>query len=196
MAEIGIYGGSFNPIHTGHIQLAQYILHHTDMDEVWFMVSPNNPLKQGSELVEQSKRLRWVEASLDGYDGLLASDFEFSLPQPSYTIRTLQSLQEVYPNHHFTLIIGADNLSLFKRWKDWDTILRDYAITVYPREGIEIEPLQAEYPTVTFLPQAPLYPISSTEIRQQLRKGGDMEQWIPPCIYADVRNTFCAPRKC
>ncbi len=190
MAQIGIYGGSFNPIHTGHIRLAEYILQATSLDEIRFMVSPNNPLKSGKELIGQATRFQWVETALQEYKGLTASDFEFTLPLPSYTINTLQALQKTYPQHRFSLIIGADNLAIFRKWKDWETILKDYALIVYPRKGEDTEQLQREYSAATFLPDAPLFPISSTEIRQGLMEGRDMRQWIPPSIYKEVRTAY------
>ena len=190
MVQTGIYGGSFNPIHTGHIQLAEYILQATSLEEVWFIVSPNNPLKSEKELIGQATRFQWVKTALQGHKGLIASDFEFTLPTPSYTINTLQALQRTYPEHRFSLIIGADNLAIFRKWKDWETILKDYALIVYPRKGEETEQLQRESPAVTFLPDAPLHPISSTEIRQGIRQGKDMQEWIPQSIYSEVKKAY------
>ena len=154
------------------------------------MVSPNNPLKSEKELIGQATRFQWVKTALQGHEGLIASDFEFTLPTPSYTINTLQALQRTYPEHRFSLIIGADNLAIFRKWKDWETILKDYALIVYPRKGEDTEQLQREYPTATFLPNAPLYPISSTEIRQGIKQGKDMQEWIPQPIYDKVRKAY------
>lgn len=190
MANIGIYGGSFNPIHTGHIHLAEWIVCHTPLDQIWLMISPNNPLKDKHSLIDQNKRLQWAETALKGHNDIRVSNFEFTLPQPSYTVQTLQALQQAYPQHTFSLIIGEDNLALFQQWKNWQTILHDYPLFVYPRKGYNTEKLKQNYPTVTFLSQAPLFPISSTDIRRGLLLGNDMHQWIPETILQDVKNTF------
>lgn len=190
MANIGIYGGSFNPIHTGHIHLAEWVVAHTCLDQIWLIISPNNPLKDKGFLIDQNKRLQWAKTALEGHKNILVSDFEFTLPQPSYTIQTLRALQQTYPQHTFSLIIGADNLAIFHHWKDWQTILHDYPVLVYPRKENEIGKLKQNYPMVTFLSEAPLFPVSSTEIRRGLFLGNDMQQWIPDTIYQDVKNTY------
>ena len=190
MAQIGIYGGSFNPIHIGHISLAEWIVEHTSLDEIWLMVTPNNPLKDLGFLIDQDKRLQWAKTAVTGHDKIVVSDFEFHLPQPSYTIHTLQQLQQAYPQHTFSLVIGTDNLTIFHHWKDWQTILRDFPIYVYPRKGDKIAQLQQTYPAVTILTEAPLYPISSTQIRQELALGHDMRQWVPETIYEEVKETY------
>ncbi len=190
MANIGIYGGSFNPIHTGHIRLAQWVVDHTGLDQIWLMISPNNPLKDKGFLIDQNKRLQWAKTALEGQKNILVSDFEFTLPKPSYTIRTLQALQQTYPQHTFSLIIGEDNLTVFHHWKDWQTILHDYPVLVYPRKDNDSAKLKQKYPMVTFLSQAPLFPVSSTDIRRELFLGNDMKQWIPDSIYQDVKDTY------
>ena len=136
MAKIGIYGGSFNPVHFGHVGLAQWVVEHTDLDEVWLMVSPNNPLKPAGLLAPEQERLAAVQQAIKDIPGLVASDFEFSLPRPSYTANTLRELQKAYPQHAFTLLIGEDNIAIFDRWKEYTFILENYRIFVYPRKGI------------------------------------------------------------
>lgn len=135
MAEIGIYGGSFNPVHFGHVGLAEWIVGHTDVDEVWLMVSPNNPLKDPNILADEQVRLAQVRQAIAGKKGLVASDFEFHLPRPSYTANTLRALTKTYPEHRFSLIIGEDNLSIFDQWREYEYILANYRLLVYPRRA-------------------------------------------------------------
>ena len=116
--NIGIYGGSFNPVHFGHVGLAKWVIEHTDLDEVWLLVSPNNPLKPAGILAPEEERLAAVREAIKGIPGLVASDFEFSLPRPSYTANTLRALQKAYPEHTFTLLIGEDNLAIFDQWRE------------------------------------------------------------------------------
>ena len=165
--KIGIYGGSFNPIHFGHIGLAQWVIKNTDLDEIWLMVSPNNPLKDQSILANEQVRLQKAkEAILPGL-AIVASDFEFRLPRPNYTANTLKELQKAYPEHQFTLIIGEDNLSIFHKWKDYLYILENYRIFVYPRHGCKDYKIP-NAKDLTLLKEAPYFDISSTELRKNL----------------------------
>lgn len=178
--KIGIYGGSFNPIHFGHTGLAQWVVNNTDLDEVWLMVSPNNPLKDASILVDEQKRLAAAKEAIG--DGRLASgkriivsDFEFTLPRPNYTANTLRELQKQYPQHEFTLIIGEDNLEIFPKWREYTYLLENFRILVYPRKGSEksVEQMMQELETahikeVQLLANAPYFEISSTELRKNL----------------------------
>ena len=177
--RIGLYFGSFNPIHYGHITLAQYVLRECNMDEVWLMVSPNNPLKDKSELWDETLRYRFTQEALKNIEGLRASDFEFSLPQPSYTVITLKALSAAYPQHSFTLIIGSDNMAVFHLWKDYQLILSNYPIVVYPRRGNDMKALKQRYPQMQVLHDAPLYDISSTQIRRLLAEGKDVSSLTP-----------------
>ncbi|MBR1547745.1 MAG: nicotinate (nicotinamide) nucleotide adenylyltransferase, partial [Prevotella sp.] len=152
--RIGIFGGSFNPIHAGHIALAQAALNQCSLDEVWLMVSPQNPLKRDWHLLADDQRLLLAQKALEGVHGVKASDYEFRLPKPSYTWNTLQNLSKDYPNHTFQLLIGGDNWAHFERWRHWKDILRHYGIIVYPRD---------QYPGTL---RVPLLPVSSTEIRE------------------------------
>ena len=131
--QIGIYGGSFNPVHFGHVGLAKWVSEHTDLDEVWMMVSPNNPLKDSRELADEQVRLAGVQKAIEGIPHVVASDFEFHLPRPSYTANTLRALVAAYPQHTFSLIIGEDNLRILPRWREWEYIVVNYRIFVYPR---------------------------------------------------------------
>lgn len=185
--NIGIFSGSFNPIHIGHLILANYIVEFTDIEEVWFLVSPRNPFKQQSELLDEDKRLEMVQLALKQYPKLKASDFEFSLPRPSYTIHTLSRLKEAYPQHAFNLIIGSDNWSVFENWKNYEQIIENYAIKIYPRLGhrISIQPRQRK--SVEAL-DAPVIEISSTFIRESIAEGKDIKAFLPEGIYEYINN--------
>jgi nicotinate-nucleotide adenylyltransferase len=169
--KIGIYGGSFNPIHFGHIGLAEWVIQHTDLDEVWLMVSPNNPLKDASILADEQVRLKEAKEAIGRLDNdaIKVSDFEFSLPKPNYTANTLRKLQESYPEHDFTLIIGEDNLNIFSQWREHEYILDNYRIFVYPRRGYVGYPLPSGK-DLQVLQGAPYFDISSTELRKNLHK--------------------------
>ena len=136
--NIGLFGGSFNPIHNGHVRLAKSLLQEAALDEVWFLVSPQNPFKQDQQLLDDDKRLQLVRLALKEEPQLMASDFEFHLPKPSYTWNTLQALEQEYPERKFTLLIGGDNWEAFDKWYRYEDILKRYPIIVYPREGSKV----------------------------------------------------------
>jgi len=167
--KIGIYGGSFNPIHFGHIGLVEWVTQHTDLDEVWLMVSPNNPLKDTTILADEQVRLAAAREAIEqlGNHAIKVSDFEFSLPKPNYTANTLRKLQEAYPEHDFTLIIGEDNLNIFSQWREYEYILNNFRIFVYPRRGYAGYPLPSGK-DLQLLEDAPYFDISSTELRKNL----------------------------
>lgn len=172
-SKIGIYGGSFNPVHFGHIGLAKWVIGHTDLDELWLLVSPNNPLKPAGMLAPEEERLAAVSEAVKDIPGVKASDFEFSLPRPSYTADTLRALQKTYPDCEFTLVIGEDNLAIFNRWREYEYILRNFRIFVYPRHGSESSSIlqtiefsnDVNPKDIVLLTSAPYFDISSTEIR-------------------------------
>ena len=166
--KIGIYGGSFNPIHFGHIGLAKWVVENTDLDELWLMVSPNNPLKDKNILADEHERLVAAKEAIKDIPGLVASDFEFALPRPNYTANTLRALAQAYPKHEFTLIIGEDNLSIFDKWREYQYILDNYRIFVYPRHGNSTYTLP-HAKDLRVLTDAPYFDISSTELRQKLK---------------------------
>lgn len=177
----GIYGGSFNPIHNGHISLARQMIDAGLMDEVWFMVSPLNPFKkEQSDLLSDELRLEMTRLALEGEPKMIAQDFEFHLPKPSYTWQTLQALSEVYPDRQFILIIGGDNWQLFDRWFHYQDILNNYSLAIYPREGINID--VDSLPNNVKLLNAELYPISSTQIRKNIKEGKPINDLIPRSI--------------
>ena len=167
MSKIGIYGGSFNPVHFGHVGLAKWVIENTDLDELWLLVSPNNPLKPAGLLAPEEERLAAVRKAVKDIPHVKVSDFEFSLPRPSYTANTLRELQKSFPEHEFTLVIGEDNLSIFDHWREYEYILANFRIFVYPRNhsgeaGLIVKPVKE----LVFLKNAPLFDISSTAIRR------------------------------
>ena len=180
--NIGIFSGSFNPIHIGHLILANYIVEFTEIEEVWFLVSPQNPLKSEDELSDEHIRLEMTELALAKYAKLKASDFEFSMPIPSYTVNTLDALRNEYPGHNFTLIIGADNWNVFESWREYDKILENYKIKVYPRLGYRITIPTKLRDKVEAL-DSPILEISSTFIRDSIAEGKDVRAFLPDDIY-------------
>lgn len=185
----GIFGGSFNPIHMGHIGLARDILRLTPLREVWFLVSPLNPFKQqAGDLIADHLRFDMVRRALASEPGLVASDYEFGLPRPSYTWQTLSHLREDYPNRLFTLIIGADNWLAFDRWAHPDDILRHHPIIVYPREGYPID--RASLPPRVTLVDTGLYPVSSTAVRHRVAHDQSIDGLVPPAIIPMVEQCY------
>jgi len=161
----GYFGGSFNPIHEGHIRLADFICRKGMVDEVWFVVSPKNPLKPTADPKDAQQRFQEVQQALSAYPALIASDFEFNLPIPSYTADNLRKAVLMYPKHEFILIIGGDNLDVFEQWKEYQYLLNQFDILVYPRNGASNR-IPSGWQRVTLL-DAPLMDISSTQIREQ-----------------------------
>ena len=168
--NIGLFGGSFNPIHNGHVRLAKSLHQEAALDEVWFLVSPQNPFKQDQQLLDDDKRLQLVRLALKEEPQLIASDFEFHLPKPSYTWNTLQALEQEYPERKFTLLIGGDNWEAFDKWYRYEDILKRYPIIVYPREGSKVSGVKFQVSDIQIV-ETPLINISSTQIRQRLHEG-------------------------
>lgn len=184
--RIGIYSGSFNPIHTGHAMVANYVAQWGGVDEVWLMVSRLNPLKSGEQPEADRFRMEMAEIIASECTNVKASDFEFSLPQPSYTYVTLSKLRESYPRHEFVLIIGSDNWYALGEWRDADKIIREFGIIVYPRPGYEMPESVPE--EVTVLRDAPIALISSTFVRKTISDGGNINYFVP-CDVADYIRT-------
>jgi nicotinate-nucleotide adenylyltransferase len=179
--KTGLFFGSFNPIHIGHLAIANYMLEFTDLDEVWFMVSPHNPLKEKSSLLADHHRYALVQIATEDYPRFKASNFEFHLPQPSYTIDTLVRLEEKYPAHRFVLIAGTDIFPTFHKWKNWEELVKNYAIYVYNRPGTGLGKYK-NYPNI-YLHEAPLMEISSSFIRDAISKGKDIRFFLPEKVY-------------
>ena len=179
MKSVGIFGGSFNPIHTGHIALAKSLCEKAGLDEVWFMVSPMNPFKKAAtDLLDDQLRLEMVKKALEGEPQLQACDYEFHLPKPSYTWHTLQAISQDFSDIRFTLLIGGDNWAAFDKWYHHDDILAQYPIVVYPRKGSDI----GEVPEGVTIVETPLLNISSTEIRHHIAKGESIHGMVPESI--------------
>ena len=187
-ASIGIFGGSFNPIHNGHIALAKAFLEKENLDQVWFMVSPQNPFKVNQQLLADHLRLKLVCKATAGNPHFKASDYEFQLPKPSYTWNTLQQLSHDFPTYRFTLLVGGDNWEAFDRWYHAEDILANYPIVVYPRQGQAVS--RTTLPDGVSILNTPLINISSTEIRQRVKQDEDISQFVPAEIEGDVIRLY------
>jgi nicotinate-nucleotide adenylyltransferase len=179
--KTGLLFGSFNPVHNGHLILASYMLEFTDLEEVWLVVSPQNPLKQKSSLLADHHRMALVRLALEDHAKLKANDIEFKMPKPSYTIDTLTWLSEKYEDHEFILICGTDIFPTFHKWKNFEEILNQYQLYVYPRPGYQ--PGRYEGHSGVRIFEAPLLEISSSFIRQGIRAKKDMSFWMPEKVY-------------
>lgn len=188
--KIAIFSGSFNPIHIGHLALANYICEQNWVDELWFMVTPHNPLKSIEYLLPDSDRLEMVKLAIHNYPRFKASDFEFNLPQPSYSINTLNKLREVYPDYEFFLVIGADNWAVFDKWKSADDIIHNYNLLIYPRPGYKID--NEKLPHQVHYINTPQLEVSSTFIRNSFKEGKDMRYFLHPAVYQYIikKNLF------
>jgi nicotinate-nucleotide adenylyltransferase len=190
--KIGLYFGSFNPIHIGHLVIANYLAEHSDLDQVWFVVTPHNPFKKKNSLLDNYQRLEMVFRATKDYTKLKPCDIEFNLPQPNYTINTLVHLQEKYPGHDFALIMGEDNLKGFHKWKNFEVILENHQIYVYPRisEG-RIETRFDKHPQIQFI-DAPIMELSSTYIRKAIKADKNVQPMLPQHVweYLDEMNFY------
>lgn len=183
---IGIFGGSFNPVHRGHVALAEQLLQKKGLEAVWLMVSPQNPLKPAEGLMPDSLRLEMLKAAVEGHPGLVASDYEFHLPKPSYTWHTLDRLSSDFPDKRFVLLIGGDNWEHFDRWYRHDDILARWPVIVYPRPGTILP--EGELPEGVSVVDAELMDISSTEIRRRLKTGEPIGQLVVPAVERILRS--------
>lgn len=175
--KVGLFFGSFNPIHIGHLIIANYMANFTELDEVWFVVSPQNPFKEKKSLGNMYDRLEMVNLAIEDVEHLKASDIEFGMPQPSYTIDSLIHLQEKYPNREFVLIMGEDNLAGLSKWKNASIILRDFKIIVYPRPGYDAGLLK-EHPSV-IVTDTPVMELSSTFVRTAIKERKNIKYFVP-----------------
>jgi len=186
--RVGLYFGSFNPIHHGHLLIATYFLEHTDLDQIWFIVSPQNPLKPSASLLNEYHRLFLVQLAVEGAKNLKSSDIEFKLPKPSYTVDTLAYLQEKYPANQFAVIMGSDSLHNLPKWKNYQWLLRTYPIYVYKRPGHEKMPNYPEALHIEIM-DAPLLPISATTIRQNVREGKSIRYLVPDAVREEIEKS-------
>lgn len=175
MTKIGILGGSFNPVHIGHIMLASYLAQYAGYDQVWLMLSPRNPLKNADGLAEDKHRLAMLQVAIGDCDYIKVCDVELKMPRPSYTINTLDRLKKDYPDKQFNLIIGSDNWLIFNQWRDSNRIISDYGVTVYPRPGYDVV---GDVDGVRFI-DAPVVNLSSTFIREGFALNNDMDAFLP-----------------
>ncbi|MBC7556432.1 MAG: nicotinate-nucleotide adenylyltransferase [Chryseobacterium sp.] len=183
MKKIGLFFGSFNPIHVGHLILANYILENTDMAELWFVVSPQNPFKEKKSLLKDYHRLNMVQLAVENYPKMRVSNVEFSLPKPSYTTHTLAYLKEKYPKYSFSLIMGEDNLKSLPKWKNFESLIKNHQIIVYPRIATEkIEKLTFSQENIHRI-SAPIIELSATEIRDMIKEGKNVRPMLPPEVF-------------
>ena len=190
--KIGLFFGTFNPIHIGHLILANYMAEFSDLDEVWFVITPMSPFKQKSSLLDNIHRLAITNVAVEAYSKLKTSDIEFKLPQPNYTVNTLIHIEEKYPEHQFCLIMGEDNLKGFHKWKNYETILKNYNLYVYPR--ISDGTVESEFlkHSNVHRVQAPIVQISSTFIRKSIKNKKDIRAMLPANVwnYIDEMNFY------
>ncbi|HRY99078.1 MAG TPA: nicotinate (nicotinamide) nucleotide adenylyltransferase [Bacteroidales bacterium] len=185
--KTGLFFGSFNPVHTGHMILAHYMVEFAGLDQVWFILSPQSPFKKRQNLLDDHHRLALVKEAVDDDPRFRAMDIEFKLPRPSYTIHTLAYLREQYPVKDFALIMGSDILPTFHKWKNYEQILEDYDLYVYPRPGFTANPY-AGHPRVHLIDGVPLIQISSSFIRESIGNGHDMRYFLPERVNTYIRE--------
>lgn len=183
---IGLYFGSFNPVHNGHLIIANHIANYTNLQRVWFVISPQNPLKKKKTLINESHRKHLVDLAIEGEKKLRSSSVEFKLPIPSYTIDTLTYLNEVHPEHKFSIVVGSDSFQNIKKWKNSDVLLKNYSILIYERVGFKIRP--ENLPANVTLLNAPLIEISSTEIRNMIKEKKSIKYLVPDIVKEEIER--------
>ena len=190
--KIGLYFGTFNPIHVGHLIIANHMAEYSGLDQIWMVVTPHNPLKKKDTLLDDYQRLHLVHLATEDFPKINASDFEFKLPQPNYTVNTLVHLKDKFPQNEFSLIMGEDNLKTFHKWKNYDVILENHNIYVYPRISAEIENLQFKNHSRIHVISAPIVEISSTFIRENIKKRKNVQPLLPHKVweYIDHSNFY------
>lgn len=179
--NIALFFGSFNPFHLGHLHLGEYLVQNKLFDEVWYIVSPCNPLKNKADLIDENLRLEMLVGSIKHNSQLKASDIEFAMPIPSYTIDTLKFLSHEFPDNKFTVLIGSDNAFVFDKWKNYNELLVNYDIVVYPRIGYEFSEVSKIYPQMRLI-NTPVYTISSTEIRTFIKQQKNVSNLVHPFV--------------
>lgn len=181
--KVGLYFGSFNPVHHGHLIIANHVVQETDLQQVWFVISPQNPFKQSHSLLNEYHRFHLVQLAIEGEKNLKASDIEFRLPKPSYSVTTLQYLEEKYPEHQFSIIMGSDSLQNLDKWQNAEVIMSRYSIYVYKRAGFDV---REDLPINKIVLDAPLLQISSTRIRESIKKGKSIRYLVPDIVKEDI----------
>jgi len=176
--KIGLYFGTYNPIHIGHLAIANYMVEFTDIDQLWFVVSPQNPHKEKKNLLDDYQRLEMVYRAIEGDDRLRASNIEFNLPKPSYTVDTLAYLKDQHPSYDFVILMGSDNLESFHKWKNYEIILENYSVIVYPRPGFNRSKVEV-HKNITIAEEAPSMEISASFIRKAIKTGKDVRHFLP-----------------
>jgi nicotinate-nucleotide adenylyltransferase len=189
--KIGVFPGSFNPVHIGHLAIANYVAEYAGLDEVWFLITPKNPLKTSTELMEHQFRLELIEKSIGDYPKFKTCTVEWEMPQPTYTINTLQRLRMMYPEHSFRLMIGSDNWDIIHRWKDYQIILKNFKTLIYPRPGGGKSHFL--HPNARPVKGAPKIEVSSAFIRQAFREGKDVRFLMPAGVYEAVLASGAFP---
>lgn len=184
--KVGLYFGSFNPIHNGHLIIANHVLHNTDIGAVWFVVTPQNPFKQNHSLLNEYHRLHLVQTAIEGETNMMAVDIEFKLPRPSYTIETLSYLVEKYPDHEFSVIMGSDSLENIEKWKNADIILKQYKICVYERLNYPIKKIPGG--NIIAL-KAPIIEISASLIRKLVKEGKSIRYLVPDSVMNEINKS-------
>lgn len=188
--KVGLYFGTFNPVHIGHLIIANHLAENSDLDQIWMVVTPHNPLKKKAGLLEDYHRMHMIHLATENYDKLKPSDIEFKLPQPNYTINTLVHLKEKYPKYHFSLIMGEDNLKSFPKWKNYEVILEDYEVYVYPRiSELDIPEELVNHPKIHRI-NAPIIELSSTFIRNSIKEGKNIRPMLDDKVWEYIDHNL------
>ena len=183
--KIGLYFGSFNPVHNGHLIIAKHVINNTDLKQVWMVISPQNPLKNSNSLLNKYDRLNMVQSALEGETKIKASTIEFNLPTPSFTIDTLAYLKEKHKQHQFSIIMGSDSFTNIKKWKNYEMIIKNYEIYIYQRTGYPIQNIEE---TIVNKLEAPLIEISSSAIRKIIKDGKSIRYLVPDVVDQQIKE--------
>lgn len=183
--KIGLYFGSFNPVHVGHLIIANYALSYSDLNQVWFVVSPQNPFKKSASLLNEHHRLHMIKSAIDGEGNLKASNVEFNLPKPSYTVDSLSYLKDKFPEHEFSLLMGSDGFKNLNNWKNYEVIVKGHPFYIYKRPGYDI---QETFGATVYFFNAPLLEISSTLIRELIRNKKSIRFFVPDVVKEEIEK--------